>query len=101
LIQHEINLSKNQLIFRIYGTPDGRVVKMEKPVLLSQTPPPEPQYVDDGNYRKGQVIQVEHATWGAVVSAKRTVTKGDAVLYDDTFISRYQPWRAVYLRGTK
>ncbi len=101
LIQHELNLSKNELIFRIYGTPDGRVVKIEKPVILSQTPPPEPSYQDDGNYRKGQIIQVEHATWGAVVSAKRLVTKGDTVMYDDTFISRYQPWRAVYLRGTK
>ena len=37
---------------------------------------------------------------GEDVTVRRTVTVGDAVVHQDTFFSRYKPWRATYLVGT-
>ena len=101
LVQTSWDVNENSLTFRIYGTPDGRIVEISKPVITNQSPPPEPVYQDDPNLPIGQVVQVEHPAWGASVTFTRTVKRGDTVLSTDTFNSRYQPWRAVYLKGTK
>jgi vancomycin resistance protein YoaR len=89
------------LNFKIYGTPDGRKVEITKPVVTAVVPAPEPLYQDDPTLEKGKVKQVDWAANGANVSFNRTVQRGDEVLYEDTFTSKYQPWRAVYLKGTK
>ena len=101
LVQSSANLADNSLTFKLYGTPDGRTVEISKPVITNQTPPPEPLYEDDPTLKKGTVLQVDYAAWGASSVFTRTVKKGDAVLFTDTFSSRYQPWRAIYKVGTK
>jgi vancomycin resistance protein YoaR len=92
------NLTQN---FKIYGTPDGRSVEISDPIVSNQIAPPETLYTDDPTLAKGITIQTEHATWGATVTFNRTVKRGGEVLHNDTFSSRYQPWRAVFLVGTK
>ncbi len=87
--------------FKIYGTPDGREVQLTEPIVTNQTPPPETQYIDDETLDEGVVRQVDFAAWGATASFNRTVTRDGEVLHEDTFTTRYQPWRAVFLRGTK
>ncbi|MCA9308717.1 VanW family protein, partial [candidate division WWE3 bacterium] len=89
------------LHFDIYGTPDGRTVQITEPVQTNVTAPPEPVYKDDPTLAKGVTKQVEWAAWGSTVSFARTVKRGDEVLSTDTYTSRYQPWQAVYLVGTK
>jgi len=101
LIQTFAKPENYELAFRIYGTPDGRSVELTKPVVTNQTPPPAPLYQDDPTLKKGVVRQVDFPAWGASASFTRTVKRGEQVLYNDTFKSRYQPWRAVYLVGTK
>ena len=101
LIQREINLSKSTLAFEIYGTDDGRVVKMTNPSVTNITPPPKALYQKDSTLAKGVVKQVDFAAWGADAFFKRTVTRDGKILYNDTFYTHYQPWRAVYLVGTK
>lgn len=101
LVQTSANLQEQSLTFKLYGTPDGRTVEITQPVVTNQIPPPAAVYQDDPTLPKGVVQQVDFPAWGANVTFTRTVKKGAEVMFSDTFNSRYQAWRAVYLVGTK
>ncbi len=101
LIETTSNTEEKTLRFNIYGTKDGRKVEVSKPVLTNQSPPPPTAYINDPTINKGVRVQTEHATWGAKAMLTRTVTKEGEILHNDTFTSNYQPWRAVFLVGTK
>ena len=101
LVQSYVSTEESKITFKIYGTPDGRVVEISKPVITGQTPPPEPLYEDDPDLKKGVTVQVDFPAWGATSVFTRTVKRGDEVLFTDTFASKYQPWRAVFRVGTK
>lgn len=101
LVQTYVNPDEYRLTFEIYGTSDGRKVTVTDPVITSQSPAPEPVYQDDPTLPKGQVKQVDWAAPGATVYFTRTVEKDGKVILTDKFSSRYRPWQAIYLRGTK
>lgn len=101
LIQSIVDPDNLQLIFQLYGTSDNREVSMTKPVILSESPAPEPSYQDDPTLPKGEVKQVDFAAPGAVIYFTRTVKKDGKVILSDKFSSNYKPWQAVYMRGTK
>jgi len=100
LIQTATDPAAGTVTFRFYGTPTGRVVKLEGPVEENVVPHGAPVYQDDPTLPKGKTTQVEWAKDGEDVTVRRTVTMGDAVVHQDTFFSRYKPWRATYLVGT-
>ena len=100
LIQAIYNEKNRTLAFEIYGTDDGRVANVTKPVITSQTPPPEDLYQDDPTLPIGTIKQVEHKAWGAKVRFDYQVERNGETIYKKTFYSNYQPWQAVYLRGT-
>ncbi len=100
LIESETDLSNDSLAFYLYGTSDGRQVTISKPVITNQTPPPSPLYQDDPNLPSGVLQQTDFAAWGANVYFTRQVTKNGKPYIFDKFVSDYQPWQAVYLRGT-
>lgn len=101
LIQTVIDPENVALTFKLYGTKDGRVATLSKPVILSTSPPPETLYQDDPTLPKGQLKQIDFAAPGANVYFTREVKKDGKVIITDKFTSRYRPWQAVYLRGTK
>jgi vancomycin resistance protein YoaR len=101
LIQSQVDLDNLSLTFNLYGTKDGRQVTMTTPVVTNETPPPPDLYQDDPTLPVGTIKQTDFAAWGADVSFTRTVTQNGKQIIFDTFISDYQPWQAVYLRGTK
>lgn len=101
LVESTIDKDKDLLTFNIYGTSDGRKVEMTEPVITSQTPPPPAQYIDDPTIPEGVIRQVDFPAWGANVTFSRTVTRDGETLANDTFNSRYQAWKAVFLKGTK
>lgn len=101
LVTASWDLSQDSLSFKIYGTPDGRIVEISEPVVSNVTAPPATLYQDDPTLAKGIVRQVDFSAWGATVYFTRTVKKGDVILFKDTFTSKYQPWRAIFLVGTK
>ncbi len=101
LIQSYVDPTNYKMYFTLYGKKDGRTVEMATPVITSQTPPPEALYQDDPNLPKGQVKQVDFAAWGASVAFNWTVKKDGKTLFSKKFTTRYAPWRAVYMRGTK
>lgn len=101
LIQTSINPDIQQLTFSLYGTSDGRSVILTKPIISNEVPPPPDVYQDDATLPKGTIKQIDFSAWGANVSFTRTVIKDNKEYLSDKFISNYQPWRAIYLKGTK
>lgn len=101
LIQTEIDPDAPRLTVYLYGTKDGREVSISKPVITSQTPAPEALYQDDPTLPKGEVKQVDFAAAGANVFFTREVKQNGKVIISDKYISNYQPWRAIFLKGTK
>ena len=91
----------NTLYVDLYGTSDGRVVNLTKPVVTNQTPPPPELRQDDPTIPKGTVKQVDWAAWGATVTFKRTVVRGGQELINETWRSNFKPWQAIYLVGTQ
>lgn len=101
LIQSLIDISTYTLIFEIYGTSDGRISSISKPVITSSSSPAEDLYVDDPSLPTGTIKQIEHKAWGANVVFTYKVIRGEETLIDKKFYSNYRPWQAVYLRGTE
>lgn len=101
LIQTEFNEQLQELSIFLYGTSDGRTVKITKPVIKNRTPPPPDLYQDDPTLQKGVVKQVDYKAEGASVSFTRDVIKDGKKIISDKFVSNYAPWQSVFLRGTK
>lgn len=99
LIQPTIDLKSLALTFEIYGTNDGRISNVSKPIITSSVAPPEDLYVDDPSLPSGTIKQIEHRAYGARVVFDYHVKRGDEVLIDQKFVSNYRPWQAVYLKG--
>lgn len=101
LIQAKTDTQNYSLVFELYGTKDGRIVEISKPIMSSQSSPPPDLYQDDPTLPLGTVKQVDWKAWGAKVTFDYKVTKNGEVLTKTTFFSNFRPWQAVYLRGTK
>ncbi len=101
LVQAYADTANEQLTFELYGTSDGRVSHVSTPVILSQSPAPEPLYQDDPTLPQGEIKQVDFAAAGANVYFTYTVTKDGKEIISDKFSSNYRPWQAIFLRGTK
>ena len=101
LITSQIDLSGQNLYFNIYGTSDGRTVKLNGPVISNYTSAPAAKYQDDPTLPKGVTKQVDWSAPGSTVIFERVVERGGQVINTDKFISNYRPWQAVYLVGTK
>lgn len=100
LIQTKVDTKNLKMRVEIYGTSDGRVSTVGKPVISGQSPAPATVYVDDPTLPAGTTKQIDWSAPGAKVSFDYKVEKGGEVLFEKTFFSNYQPWRAVFLRGT-
>jgi len=100
LVQSSWDLNEHSLVFRLYGTPDGRKVEISEPVVTNVTSAPPAEYRDDPSLPKGVTKQIDFAAGGANVVFTRQVTKDGEILYDDVFKTNYRPWKAVFLVGT-
>jgi vancomycin resistance protein YoaR len=101
LIQSQIDLNSLSLSYYLYGVKDGRTVSMTTPVITNQKPAPPDLFQDDPTLPIGTIKQIDFAAAGADVYFTRTVKKDGKIIISDKFVSNYQPWQAVYLRGTK
>jgi vancomycin resistance protein YoaR len=100
LIQTIYNAKNYSLVFEIYGTDDGRISNITKPVITSSSPPPDDLYIDDPSLPAGTIKQIDYKAWGAKTQFDYKVERNDEVLIDKTFYSNYRPWQAVFLKGT-
>lgn len=100
LIQATTDTKKLSLVFELYGTKDGRVSEVGKPVITSTTPAPPDVYVDDPTLKAGVIKQTEHRALGTKLYFTYKVVRDGIITFQKTFYSNYKPWANVYLRGT-
>lgn len=100
LIQTIADTKNSSLTFEIYGTSDGRVSNISKPVVYDVVPPPEDLYIDDPTLPEGSVKQIDWKAWGAKVKFNYEVARDNKVIYEKSFYSNYRPWQSIFLRGT-
>jgi vancomycin resistance protein YoaR len=101
LIETYYNQSAATLTFKFYGTPDGRQVTFATPVISDiVTHGPDIYEPDpDNQVAAGKALKVDYAVDGAKVVSHRTVTRNGQVLIDESLVSKYVPWQAVYRYG--
>jgi vancomycin resistance protein YoaR len=101
LIQTETDLEAGTLTFKFFGTSPGREVTVSEPVEENLVKPSPPLYERDATLPEGMIKQVDWAQDGLDVTVTRVVKEGDKIIHEDTIVSYYQPWRAIYRVGTK
>lgn len=99
LVQPEVDTAKGRITFRLYGTSPGRTVTLSEPIISNASAAPQPLYQEDTKLATGVIKQVDWAKDGMDVIIKRTITTADGSVKEDRVVSRYRPWRAVYLYG--
>jgi vancomycin resistance protein YoaR len=99
LMETYVNAAGRSLTWKFYSTLDGRRVEWDSTGLQNRIEAPEPLYQENPDLSKGEVRQVDWAVEGADVTVTRTVYRDDAPYLDDTFVTHYMPWRAVWEYG--
>ena len=103
LMETYVNQTARTLTWKFYSTADGRSVEWHTSGLKNKIDPPDPNYIENPELKKGEVKQVDWAVEGADVTVNRTVTRNGETLFEDVFTTHYMPWREVweYGPGTK
>ena len=101
LIQTYVDRVNSTITFRYYGTNPGRSVEMDGPYESNHVEHGPPVHREDPTLPEGETRQIEWAKDGLDVTVYRVIKEGGVEVQRDTFFSRYRPWQAVYLVGTK
>jgi hypothetical protein len=101
LIRTLMDRANKNLTFRFYGVDSGRTVEMDGPYETRIKQPPPPLNRPTSALYQGQTRQIEWAKDGMDVTIYRIVKENGKEVRRDEFFSRYKPWQAVYLVGTK
>ncbi len=99
LIKPEVDKAKGRITFSFYGTRPDRTVELSKPEISNVRSPEPPIYQEDRSLPRGTIKQVEWAKDGQDVVVRRIIRTGDGKISEDRFVSKYQPWRSVFLYG--
>jgi len=99
LIQSYYDGVNKKLTYEIYGTNDGREVEISNYKQWGAAAAPPDVYIDDPNLPAGKIVKVESRVPGLNTSFDWTVRKNGEILHQQTFVSKYVPWAAVYRRG--
>lgn len=99
LMETYFNPTAQSLTWKFYSTSDGRTVTHEASGPRNVTPAPPPLFELNPELRAEELKQVDWAADGADVTIVRTVWRGGAVYFTDTFVTHYQPWQAVCQYG--
>lgn len=92
-------VSSKAMTVSIFSSPLGRTV--ETTTSERRNPkPPSVKYVDDPSLPAGQEVVEEPGADGFDITVTRVVRRGDEILHQDTFVSKYRPWKRIIRRGT-
>jgi vancomycin resistance protein YoaR len=89
----------DNLLFFVWGTPDGRTASSSVPKVYDIVPPPPKKIIPTTDLPVGQTKCTEIAHAGATATFDYGVTYGDGTYKKETFTSHYRPWGAVCLVG--
>jgi len=101
LIQPKLDVRATTLTFNFYGTKPNRTVEMEDPIEERVIKHGPAIYTDDPTLKKGTTKQIDFAHDGVDVTIWRKIIVNGQVTKREKFFSRYEPWVARYLVGTK
>ena len=99
LMETYVDPSASRITWKFYSTWDGRTVEWQTSGLTDVKKPEKPLYKEDPKLSAGEVKQVEWEADGADVRIDRSVFRDDTLLFNDTFTTQYEPWRAVFEYG--
>jgi vancomycin resistance protein YoaR len=101
LIETVVDEKSTTLTFNFYGTKPNREVKLVGPDVTNVKPHPPAIYNDDPTLPKGTVKQVDFGVDGEDVTLYREIYVDGQLIKRERFFSRYAPWQAVFMRGTR
>jgi len=82
---------------RIYGTDDGRTVRLEGPTTRDRVPAPtEPVYVAEPSRPRGSPRQSDTARGGMTIDFARVIERDGQVVERRTFQTRFKPWPNIF-----
>lgn len=99
LVKSAVNKAQGKMTFYIYGTKPDRKVEMTGPVISNRQPAPGPLYQEDATLKTGQIKQIDWAKEGLDAVVTRIIRFGDGTAKEEKIVSKYRPWRSVYLYG--
>jgi vancomycin resistance protein YoaR len=99
LMETYISKPNNRLTWKFYSTYDGRTIDWTTTGPTNIIKPEDPIYQLNENLNTGEIKQVDWEAEGADVTVSRNVTKNSELISQDTFFTRYEPWRSVYEYG--
>ncbi len=99
LVKPEVDTKAGEITFYLYGTRPNRVVESDPPKITNVRKPPPPIYEQNANLPAGTIKQVDWAKDGMDVVVVRRIKYGDGKVVEQKFVSKYQPWRAIYQYG--
>jgi vancomycin resistance protein YoaR len=100
LMEPVMNADAGTLTINLYGTKPDRQVIISEPLKKDIEPPPPALYTVDDSLAPGQTKQVDWQQQGMTVEVTRTIIQGGETR-TETLVSKYQPWRAIYLVGSE
>jgi len=99
LMETYVNQPASRLTWKFYSTNDGRTVRWATTGPINTVQPKKPLYQLNTELDTGETKQIDWEAEGADVTVSRTVFRDGDILFDDTFFTRYEPWRAIYEYG--
>ena len=99
LMETYINQTANRLTWKFYSTNDGRTMKWTTTGPINTIEPKKPLYQLNTDLDPEEIKQIDWEAEGADVTISRSVSRDGEILIEDTFFTRYEPWRAVYEYG--
>lgn len=99
MISTEIN--GNKLIYKIWGTKDGRKITITEPIIKNIVLAPGTKWIETLDLKPGQKKCIESSHNGADAEFTYHVELEDGKIIDKVFKSHYKPWQAVCLIGVE
>ncbi len=99
LMETYINQTASRLTWKFYSSYDGRTMKWTTTGPINTVEPKKPLYQLNTDLNTGEINQIDWEAEGADVTVSRSVSRDGIILFEDTFFTRYEPWRAVYEYG--
>ncbi|MBW1813672.1 MAG: VanW family protein [Deltaproteobacteria bacterium] len=99
LMETYVNQTANRLTWKFYSTYDGRTMNWTTTGPTNTVEPKKPLYQLNTDLDTGEIKQIDWEAEGADVTISRVVSRDGGILFDDSFFTRYEPWRAIYDYG--
>ncbi len=89
----------NNISFNFFGTKDGRVVEIGVPEVYDFVDPPSPMDIESDTLQPGERKRIERGHQGASAKFHYKVARGEEILQEKDFLSKYIPWQERWLVG--